>query len=162
MVRRMSDPVPVIPLAYARPDAEPPALRGAWGRAVRVCHVLALLCCAVGWALLAFVDVETVVVSGPVLFVLGLVLIVAGGVTRSWRAVGFGAAHVGVCILFVALVNLRHWSPRQAEAPFTIMGSAYTSAAVFTALLWPRVVGRRREAGDGSSSPVGPAGAGRA
>lgn len=129
----MADPVPVIPLEYARPEA---ATSRIWRGIIWTCHLLALLCCAVAWTLLVFVEVESVVITGAMLFILGVLLLVGGAITRPWRAAGFGAAHVAVCVLFVALVNLRNWSPHEAEAPFTAMGAAYTAGALVTALLW--------------------------
>ncbi len=38
-----------------------------------------------------------------------------------------------ICILFVALVNVRRWSPNDAEWPFTIMGGVYALFATAAA-----------------------------
>ena len=119
----MSEPIPVIPLTYAGPAAEPSR---AWRGIVKVCHPLALLACAVAWVLLVAVHVESVVFMGPLLLVLGVLLTVGGVMAQDRRAMGFGIAHASICLLFFGLVNVLEWGPSDAELPFTVMGGAYT------------------------------------
>jgi hypothetical protein len=120
----MADPLPVIPLEYAPADTSARKFR----MALRVCQALAIAVCAVAFTLL-FVDVESVLVTGPLIFVLGAALVVMGGKVRDWARFGIGAAHVGVCVLFVFLVNLLHWSPGDADVPFKWMGGFYLAGA---------------------------------
>ena len=136
----MNEPLPVIPLEYAPPARA--ASSRAWRHVVRVCLALSLLCCAAAWALVAGGVGRSVLATGPVLFTLGVLLVVGGAITRDPRAAAFGVAHVSVCLLFVLLVNLLHWGPRDAERPFTMMGGAYTlgawvAAAIFSVLRRP-------------------------
>ena len=128
----MVEPVPVIPLEYAKPAA--PASR-TWRTIVLVCHLLALSCCVIAWLLILLVDVESVIGTGPALFALGLLLIIGGAIVRSGVALGFGAAHVAICLLFFGLVNLLDWSPGDAEGPFEAIGGAYTATALIAAAL---------------------------
>lgn len=135
----MSDPLPVIPLEYAKPEHAADLRYRRWQPVVRVCALLACLCCVVGWALITFYDVESVLATGPVLFGLGALTFAGGLFTRSPLAWSLGVAHCCVCLLFVALVNLLSWSPSDAEWPFTVMSSVYAPFAVaLTVVLWVR------------------------
>ena len=72
-----------------------------------------------------------------------IAVMIAGGLlcTQPW-VWGIGLAHVGVCVLFVALVNTLSWGPRQAERPFIGMGAAYNALSGTAALLaWGRRAG---------------------
>lgn len=121
------EPVPVLPLEYAPPVA---AGGRAWRRIVLVCLAAGLLTCA-GAAFIIYADhVESVVLTGPVLFVTGLLTLLGGLFTRNRAASVVGAAHCGICLLFLLLVNLRRWSPNDAYVPFTVMGTIYTLAII--------------------------------
>jgi hypothetical protein len=87
---------------------------------------------------------ETVVITGPVLFTLGVLSLLGGLFTRDRLAAGLGACHCGVCVLFVILVNALRWSPDDAHDPFVAMGTIYTLGAAFpTGLLLMRHRDRR-------------------
>jgi hypothetical protein len=122
----LDNPLPVLPLEYAKPTTLPQRRR--WVVWARVLLVLAAADLVVGWLLIPIVHAETVIVTAPILFVLGLGLIVT-----SWRVkllIGaiLGLAHCSLCLLFTMLVNARDWSPSDATLPFTIMGGVYTLA----------------------------------
>ena len=121
----MSDPVPVIPLEYAPPDERPRRLR-TWRSVSAWCLVLSWVCCAAAWGLIVYLEVESVLVTGPILLLLGAALLIGGVVLRRPLTACVGAAHCAVCVLFVALVNLLAWSPSEARWPFTAMGAVYT------------------------------------
>jgi hypothetical protein len=104
---------------------------------VRIVHPLALLACAIAWLLIVFVEVESVLFTGPVILTLGVLLIIGGALARDARAVAFGIAHAFICVLFFLLVNLFGWSPGQAKQPFTVMGASYTCVAVALAVVAP-------------------------
>lgn len=123
-----ASPIPVIPLEYAKPGN--PQWHRRWAIAAGVALVVSALDVLVGWMLIALVHAETVLATAPVLFALGLILLVA-----SWRLklllVGIlGLAHCAICLLFTMLVNVFQWGPRQATKPFTIMGGLYLVAVV--------------------------------
>jgi hypothetical protein len=121
-----AEPVAVIPLEY-----EHPALAAAArpGRALRVSTILACAACAVAWGLIVGVDVESVIVTGPIISVLGLTLLLCGLIERRAGFTVLGAAHVGICLLFVMLVNLLNWMPRDAHKPFAVMGAIHVIAS---------------------------------
>ena len=138
-------PRPVIPLEYAQPTTARRAR--AWWLAARACVVLCGLCLFVGWVLLFF-DVETVIVTGPLLFVLGLALAVSAWRLKLMPAVMLGIGHCSICVLFVTLVNVRNWSPSEAEIPFRVLGGFYllvvTVPASSLVLLYMHVRGSSR------------------
>src|SRR3954469_14625378 len=119
----MSDPVPVIPLEYARPERPVRGLR----LALRICHVFSLVVCAIAFSVL-FVNVESVLVTGPVIFLLGLAMLGIGAGTDDWVKAGFGIGHVCICVLLFVLVNRYRWSPREADIPFKLIGGFYVAA----------------------------------
>lgn len=82
--------------------------------------------CVIAW-LLIWRDTESVLVTGPVLLILGVLTMLAGAKVDG-RAVGIGVAHCGICILFVTLVNVLAWSPGAAHVPFLLMGGVYIVA----------------------------------
>ena len=91
---------------------------------VRVTLAIAWFTVAVGWALM-FRKVESVLIAAPVLCLFASILM-ALAVAYRLRAVGrIAAAHWGICLLFVCLVNLLDWSPNEAELPFKIMAALY-------------------------------------
>lgn len=120
-------PAPLKVLEYHVPLAGEPGA-GRWSWVGRWTAALAWAACAAGTALI-FWEVESVMATGPVLLILGVLLTVAGLVARRTLWALLGSGHVAVCVLFVALVNLRDWSPRQAEAPFEAMSVLYTLAS---------------------------------
>jgi hypothetical protein len=109
-----------------------------------VFHWVALVCCALGTVVIAFVNVEVGVGSGLFISLSGLLLIVGGAINRDWRALGLGIGHIGVCLLFMLLVNLLLWGPGDAHVPFSIMGALYTIAAAAAALWWGALWGPPR------------------
>jgi hypothetical protein len=118
----MTEPIPVIPLEYAsQPGSTEAARRLRW-------WVLAgWLACATATVLIAWVDVETVLITGPVIFLLGAWLLVRGLGLRSPGHAILGSAHCAICLLFFMFVQLFHWSPNRSFQPFLVMGVLYTA-----------------------------------
>lgn len=98
--------------------------------AQRLLLVLSWLTCLVAW-LLIFLTAETVLGSGPILFCLGLAIIVLGMILKHPISALIGVAHCLMCVIFLGLVNLLDWSPHQAQVPFLIMGALYMIGMVF-------------------------------
>jgi hypothetical protein len=96
----------------------------------------------------AFLEVETVVCSGPLISLLGI-YVAALGLRRSSRpAVAAGLSAVGFSLFVFLLICGLGWSPGQARVPVRVMGAIY--AAVSTSLLAyaalaPGVVGPARD-----------------
>lgn len=129
---------PVIPLEYAPPPDKIVAgwrLVAAWGMG------LGWICCVVGWFFIVAVDVESVVVTGPILCLLGILSILAGYRLRRVWPILIGICHCAICLAFVAMVAAWDLSPRRAYAPFTLVGGIYTAlitAPTYLALFWPK------------------------
>jgi len=120
----MSEPVPVLPLEYAHHDAAGSA--GPRGKWLRRLVAVTWLACAVATVLIGSVDVETVIVSGPAIFLLGTTMLIVALRARSpWYAV-VAACHCAICLLFFMFANWMRWSPDRAARPFLVMGSIYT------------------------------------
>lgn len=129
----MSEPIPVIPLAYADPGDQP---RSGWNTTAAIAAALALSCVIVGWLLLMW-EVESVLATGPALFILGAIMTICGVRLGAHWYIWQGSVHCALCLLFFALVNVRNWSPQHAEKPFMLMGGLYALAAsVSAAIRW--------------------------
>ena len=117
---------PTLTLDYAAPTTDKHRLSR---RAARWLIALCGLIAVAALALLLY-DVETVVLTGPLLFLLACVGLVpairAGGVVPLTIFV----AHAAICLLFVALVNLRGWGPSDAGPPFKVMGGLYVAVGL--------------------------------
>jgi hypothetical protein len=135
-------PVPVLPLEYAPP---PQAGSRAWHWILTICLPAAYAVCVLAVVLIAAWTAGSVLFTGPALFAAGL-LIVNATVNRRDRLAGVvGACHCAICLLFVGLVNALHWSPRDARAPFLVMGTLYTIVMLLpTYLAWVPFIGRKR------------------
>ena len=119
-------PVPVIALEYEHPETAAAVLPG---KLLRATTILAWAVCALTWILIVSVDVETVVVTGWIIALLGGIVAVRGVIERRAGFTILGAAHLGICLLFVVLVNWRNWSPADAQMPFTVMGALHVLAS---------------------------------
>jgi hypothetical protein len=97
-------PIPVLPLDYAPTDSADRVARWRWW--VRALVVAGAVVCAAGWLLIVFTHVESVILTGPALAAVGAFLAACGWRARDWRGLFLGVAHVAVCVLFVALVNM--------------------------------------------------------
>ncbi len=98
-------------------------------RSIRLCRVVL----PVSWGLCVLATVVGLADAGftalcaPFIFVLGLVLIGGGWSAGSRRTVVLGACHCAICLLVFALTRLSHWSPRQSQGPFVLIGAIYTA-----------------------------------
>ena len=117
-----AEPIPAIPLEYAKPA---PLARRSWAIVAQVALVLAALDVLVGWMLIGLVDAETVLATAPILFALGITLLIAGWRLKWLNVAVLGLAHCSICLLFTMLVNVRNWSPDESTLPFMIMAGAY-------------------------------------
>jgi len=90
------------------------------------------LVCLATLLLIQYVDVESVMVTGPIIMVLGMLVAYLGSSGRYWQLTVLGLAHCGVCLLFFGLVVILRWTPSDAKVPFTLMGLVYGTAS----LIW--------------------------
>jgi hypothetical protein len=95
----------------------------------------------VGWVAVMS-DVHAVLVAGPVLGCISTAMVIGGLWRRQPWIWGIGLAHGGICLLFVALVNLLHWGPNQAAEPFRALAGVYNLLSVpATVWAWVRRAG---------------------
>lgn len=114
-------------------------------RLLRVFCVLAWLTCATTAVVIATVDVEFVVITGPIILLCGGII-----VYLAWRAgdrpgLLLGGLHAGICLFFWGLVVALNWGPGRAHYPFLWMGTAYT---ILTAVPHWLVLRRRLPSAD--------------
>ncbi|HOW70157.1 MAG TPA: hypothetical protein PKY77_06095 [Phycisphaerae bacterium] len=81
--------------------------------------------CIMAWGLVVLVDVESVLFTGPILLVVGLLSVMAGLLAKYGRAAAVGACYAGVSLFFFLLVVIFDWGPGEAEQPFLWMGGAF-------------------------------------
>jgi len=93
-------------------------------RAIRVFVTLDIIAFAGAWVL-AGVEIETVLVTGVILTLLGAVTAILSGVGGCKPGLILGISHIGFCVLLVFLVNALDWSERDAYEPFLILGAIY-------------------------------------
>ena len=144
----MTEPIRVIPLEYGSPE---PAAAVTWRLVIGGLHVLGLVCCGLAVFLIVWVTVLSVLVTGPILFLIGVLLVISGALAHDRRALWFGVSHATVCLFFVFLVNLLEWGPDASQAPFAVMGTLYTLGVTVVAMrpgLFGKLAAGRRPSGD--------------
>ena len=103
--------------------------RRGWRRILRV-----LLLANVVGTVVAYVvmleEVETVIVSGPLLFLAGAITLFIARTLKYALGIAVGGAQIGICLLFVSLVNILRWGPSAAEGPFKLMSILYMAGAL--------------------------------
>jgi hypothetical protein len=132
----MSEPVRVIPLDYAPP---PTVARRFWSRVTRPLLIVSWLVCLGASLLVVTEGAETVLVTGPVIFGLGITMMMGGIRLRYQGSTILGGCHVAVCLLFFGLVVIRGWGPGDATKPFGVMGTIYCAATLAPSIVvWRR------------------------
>ncbi len=86
---------------------------------------VAWFACALAEVLIVFYDVESVIVTGPIILVLGLIGILIARFAGYLALALVCCGNALVCLLFFGLVVLLDWSPSEAETPFVVMGLLY-------------------------------------
>ncbi|MGE5608011.1 MAG: hypothetical protein ACM359_02050 [Bacillota bacterium] len=108
---------------------------------------LGILCTLCAWLAIPLIDVESVLISGPVLTIIGLTTILYGMRHGYHQVAAVGAGHVAICILFASLVNILSWGPNAAREPFMLMGAIYTMLMAPLSWLVGRAVPELRQFG---------------
>lgn len=123
-----------------------PVMPRSWVALVlRALLALGVFTACIAWALVAWYDVESVLLTGPLLLAFGLLTVSIGLAVRSWWAMAVGLAHIGTCALLFWLVIQFSWSPGEAREPFMGIGAIYlVTVASFSALAWRQVRRQQR------------------
>lgn len=78
----------------------------------------------------SFIDVESIVITGPVLTVLGLITLFLAVRTDVGTGFVVGISGPAIAVLCFALIYSQNWSPGDASRPIPLIGTAYAFAAV--------------------------------
>jgi hypothetical protein len=92
---------------------------------------LAQVLAAIGMLIAVVIDIETILVTGPILAAVGLLLALATGSIQSWSALAFSLSGPFVTAFISFLIAVFDFSPEEAYTP--------TIAVLITylALFWP-------------------------
>ena len=112
------------------------AARPGWPLRVSLAASMVVTLCSAG---VIFIDVETVLGSGPAMMAVAVALLIFSIRQRFVPGVLLGLGHIGICGLFVGLVETLSWGPAPAAVPFSIMATIYT---LLTVPLTVRMFGR--------------------
>ena len=85
--------------------------------------------------IIAAIEIETIVASGPVLSVTGVVVAIYGWRSRSIPAGIVGLSAFLMSIFLVVLINLLDWSPRAAQFPVSVILMVYEAIITPVALI---------------------------
>lgn len=95
------------------------------------------------------VDVEWIVVVGPVFCITGTILGVMGNRSGRWLLGAAGWSAIAYAILVIALINLLDWSPDDAKNPLAGLSITY-ALGVLLLILWSQM----HPAGDASEAAI--------
>ena len=87
----MSEPIPVIPLEYQRPLEGDQCIRPFLRNCVIASWVVVLLGTVAIW-----INVESVLVSGPTLFIVGAFTAIAAWTRRHYAGITLGSCHIAI------------------------------------------------------------------
>lgn len=118
---------------YAPPETLPEA-RGVapWGRSANWLPKLIWLQCATAVTALVFAsyDIETIVISGPVFGLTGLMAAVTAVRHRDTRVAFLGASAPVFALFVFLLIFYSGWGPSEADQPVQAISAAYSLAAL--------------------------------
>jgi hypothetical protein len=115
--------------------APPPSSAARWVQAVRWLLPITWLLYLLAVALIWLTDVESVIGTGPFIFVGGVCCLLTGLQLKQMDVTLLGAGHVGVCCALFAAVVLLKLSPDDARIPFTMAGSLWLVLTLVPTLL---------------------------
>jgi hypothetical protein len=114
----MLNPTSTAPLEYAKPDLWPPP-RAQW---VYWAVGASWLTACVGTAIIYW-NVESVLFSGPLLLLRGLLISIRSLNRQDGLGIAIGSFNCFICLLLFGLVQLLRWSPQDALYPFRMDGN---------------------------------------
>ncbi|MCP4169839.1 MAG: hypothetical protein GY758_03595 [Fuerstiella sp.] len=107
-------------------------------RRLRVCLGLQCTTIAVGVAA-ALYDIESIVVTGGVLSLFGVLTAFFGGRRQFADAIAFGLSGPAISLFCFGLIFLLSWSPADAQRPVSMIAVVYTTCALPLGLyVWTR------------------------
>jgi hypothetical protein len=102
--------------------------------------ILGVLCLGQLWGTavaiaIAATEIESIVVTGPIFTVLGLVVVLLGAIDGRMMPVWFGLSAGLVSLLIFVLINAKGWGPEPAAFPVTLILLGYELAVIPIGLL---------------------------
>ncbi len=96
----------------------------------RVMLITSVVVWVVAWLLLVFLHTETVLGTGPAMFLAGILLALVHGRRYHHPVWWLAMMNLFLPVFFTILVNLYKWSPGEAREPFIYMGSLAMALAM--------------------------------
>lgn len=101
---------------------------------------------------IAMFQIESILFSGPILAIAGILLAATAYRSGLYRSAALGASGLGFSLFILALINLNQWSPVAAEKPVPVLAAIYLIASLPLFLVAIREVIRRTQMSPGNSS----------
>jgi hypothetical protein len=103
-----------------------------WALLLWVIHVLAILGAMAG---VGGLDVESILVTGPLLVATGLALAIVTRPVGSLTALLFGLSAPAVCAIVAFAIAALRWDPPEAERPVLVIAQLYMILSVLPAII---------------------------
>lgn len=94
---------------------------------VRLVLILQMLTAVIGTAA-AFIDVETIVATGPILSILGIFGVVASLRQKCYLSLAIGVSGPAISVTIFLIIFLQRWNPSDAQRPIPVLAFAYSAA----------------------------------
>jgi hypothetical protein len=104
----------------------PRTAREKWAIALAIAQLLVMFVAVIA----AWVNVESIIGTGPALSIIGLALAIVSMPCRSWIVLSFALSGPLVCMLGALLIARLHWGPSEASRPIAVLLSVYFVAAL--------------------------------
>ena len=132
MVSSQPEPNPYLPPhTTSKPVRAPVPERRPWSRYL---GALQLLVIVIG-APLSVWQIETILGSGPCLFLLGIAMALFAYRERNYWTLALGVAGLSYALFILVVINAMSWGPSEAREPVSIMNIAF-AALYFLPLLY--------------------------
>jgi hypothetical protein len=89
-----------------------------------------------------FSDVESIIVTGPALSIIGLALAAVTRRLNSWESIAFGLSGPMICAFGATLIVVNRWGPSAAQQPICALAAIYAIAVTPLAGLALRAIVR--------------------
>lgn len=119
---------------YLAPKAEPAVPRPKRHKTGLNTSLVVLLLTIIGGLALETWDHQSIVGSGPILFLTGVALLWFAVRGNHRTAIWLAASAIFLCVLVVFLINFNNWGPPEGDGPITLLAWTWSAVAVPTAI----------------------------
>ncbi|MEZ6061558.1 MAG: hypothetical protein R3C19_14525 [Planctomycetaceae bacterium] len=117
-------------LAPERLHEPAPLPKQFYARKVFLILVGVMLLTIVGGTIAAHIDIESIIVSGAIVSLLGISIAVLAMRVRRWTGVMFGLSGPAITLFCFLLINIQEWSPGDAQVPVSRIVTVYAAVAI--------------------------------